>query len=169
MKIVVSSASGIDAVTKRELNNLGYMDAPFFSGRAVFDADIGAVAKCNLFLSTASRVYIELASFKCASFDELFDGLKEIPFENYISSDGKVVIEAKLVDSTLHAVSASQSVAKKAVAERLMKAYKAKTLTERGERYIIEIAITKDYAQVLLNTSGEGLHRRGYRTLVGEA
>lgn len=169
MKIVVSSASGIEAVTKRELNKLGVLDAPAYNGRIAFEGDIALLYKCNLFLSTASRVYIELGAFKCASFDELYDGLKEIPFEEYISENGRVIVEAKLVSSALHAVSATQSVAKKAIVNRLIAAHKIKTLTEKGERYIVEIAVTKDYCTVLLNVSGEGLHRRGYRTLVGEA
>lgn len=169
MKIVVSSASGIEAVTKRELYKLGYPETPWINGRTVFDGDDKTIAECNLLLSTASRVYILLSEFRCSSFDDLFDGLKEIPFENYITRNGKVVVEAKLVSSTLHAVSATQSVAKKAIAERLAAAYGLKTLSENGERCAIEIAITKDHASVLLNTSGDGLHRRGYRTFVGEA
>ena len=169
MKIVVSSASGIEAVTKRELNRLGVFDAPSINGRIAFEGDSELLYKCNLFLSTASKVYVELGSFHCASFDDLYDNLKEIDFENYISEDGRVVVEAKLVSSAPHAVSATQSVAKKAIADRLLTAYRAKTLTESGERYIVEISITKDHCSVCLNTSGEGLHRRGYRTLVGEA
>lgn len=169
MKIVVSSASGIEAVTKRELNGIGVMDAPSINGRIAFLGDLSLLYKCNLFLSTASRVYIELASFRCRSFDDLFNGLIDVDFENYISERGRIVVEAKLVSSALHAVSATQSVAKKAIAERLVKAYRAKSLPENGERYIVEISITKDHCTVLLNASGEGLHRRGYRTLVGSA
>lgn len=169
MRIVVSTASGIEAVTKRELNKLGLPDAPAINGRISFDGENEEIALCNLMLSTASRVYVLLGEFKCTSFDDLFDGIKNIPFENYLSSNGKIVVEAKLVDSTINAYSATQSVAKKAVVERLMKAYRLKTLTESGERYVLEISIVKNHASVLLNTSGEGLHRRGYRKMVGEA
>ncbi|MBP5372891.1 MAG: class I SAM-dependent RNA methyltransferase, partial [Clostridia bacterium] len=82
MKIVVSTASGIEAVTKRELNSLGVLSAPAINGRIAFEGDNALLYKCNLFLSTASRVYIELGSFRCGSFDDLYDGLKEIAFEN---------------------------------------------------------------------------------------
>ena len=169
MQILVSTASGIEAVTKRELSKLGVSDAPALNGRIAFEGDNELLYGCNLFLSTASRVFIKLGEFRCSSFDDLFDGLKEIPFEESVDRDGKVVVTAKLVQSTLHAVSAVQSVAKKAITERLMKAYRLKTFSERGAKYNIEIDVTKDHAFILLNTSGEGLHRRGYRTLVGEA
>ena len=169
MRIVVSTASGLEAVTKRELIALGAPVAPALYGRIAFDGDEDLLARCNLFLSTASRVYIELGSFSCKDFDELFDGLSEIPFENYISSDGRVVVTAKLVSSALHAVSATQSVAKKAIALRLAKAFRLNVLPENGARYEVEISVNKNYAAVLLNASGEGLHRRGYRPLVGAA
>lgn len=169
MKIVVSAASGIEAVAKRELNKLGIPEAPAINGRICFEGGDEELAKCNLYLSTASRVYINLGEFNCASFDDLFNGVVALPVEDYISPDGKVMVEAKLVDSALFAYSATQSVAKKAISERLIKAYKLKTLSENGARYVVEISVVKNHATVLLNASGEGLHRRGYRKMVGDA
>ena len=169
MKIVVSAASGIEAVTKRELNKLGISDAPALNGRISFEGDIKDLAACNLYLSTAGHVYLSLAEFKCSSFDELFDAIKEVPLENYIPANAKIIVEAKLVSSTLTAYSATQSVAKKAIVERLLKAYRVRTLSETGARYNLEISILKDHATLYLNTSGEGLHRRGYRPIVGGA
>lgn len=167
MKICVSSASGIEAVTKRELLRLGYKDVPAVNGRMTFEGDEKDVCACNLFLRTANRVYIELACFKASSFDLLFDGIAEIEWEKYISANGKIDVGAKCVDSTIHAVSATQSIAKKAICKRLSTVYKS--LDESGESYKIEVSIHKDVATVALDSSGSGLHKRGYRGLVGEA
>ena len=167
MKISVSAASGVEAVTKRELYGLGYGNVPSIGGRMTFEGNEKDVCACNLFLRTANRVFIELGSFKARSFDELFDGLSEIAWENIVSADGKIDVSAKCVDSTLHAVSATQSICKKAICQRLLRCYKS--LDESGERYKIEVAIVKDFVTVSLDTSGSGLHRRGYRGLVGEA
>ncbi len=169
MKLSVASASGVEAVTKRELKKFGIENAPAINGRIKFEGDIETVALLNLNLSTASRVFIELAEFKCADFDTLFDGVTNIAWEDIISKNGKIIVEAKLVMSKLHAVSATQSIVKKAICERLKKAYKTSTLLENAERYVIEVSILKDFATISLNTSGEGLHRRGYRRLVGNA
>lgn len=167
MKISVSAASGVEAVTKRELYKLGYGDVPSIGGRMTFEGDEKAVCACNLFLRTANRVFIEFGAFKAKSFDDLFDGVSRIEWEKFLPADAKIDVAAKCVDSTIHAVSATQSVCKKAICERLLKCYK--TLGESGERYKIEIALNKDFAVVSLDTSGSGLHRRGYRGLVGEA
>ena len=165
MKISVSAASGVEAVTKRELYKLGYGDVPSIGGRMTFEGDEKAVCACNLFLRTANRVFIELGAFKAKSFDDLFDGVSRIEWEKFLPADAKIDVAAKCVDSTIHAVSATQSVCKKAICERLLKCYK--TLGESGERYKIEIALNKDFAVVSLDTSGSGLHRRGYRGIVG--
>ncbi len=169
MKITVSTASGIEAVTKRELFKLGVENAPALNGRIEFEGDWELIAKCNLNLSTASRVYIELGSFKAPDFDSLFDGVAEIPWENYVSVRGNLQIDVKLNKSNLHAISATRAVVKKAIAKRLMGTFGGDRLIENGERYRIEVSILKDYATISLDTSGEGLHRRGYRIMVGEA
>lgn len=165
--ISVSSAAGIEAVTKRELTRLGIEDAPALNGRITFKGDVKKVAECNLFLRTANRVFITLANFKAQTFDELFDGVFAVDWETFIPRDGKIFVSAKCVSSKLMAYSACQSIAKKAVCEKLLKKYG--NLPENGERYKIEVSVLKDYVTVSLDTSGEGLHRRGYRGLVGEA
>ena len=169
MKIAVTTASGVEAVTKRELFKLGIDNPPAINGRMVFEGDEKTLAECNIHLSTASRVYIWLAEFKCADFDALYDNLYQINWEDYLFENGQIIIEPKLVASKLTAFSATQSVAKKAVCARLMKSYKKAFLPENGPRYTIELAITHDYCTVLLNSSGESLHKRGYRYLYGEA
>lgn len=170
MEICVTSASGIEAVTKRELYKIiGKEDLSAINGRIKFEGDESDVAKCNLNLRTGNRVEIVLGGFKAETFDDLFDGVKSIPFEEYIDRDGKIIVSAKSVQSKLFAYSAIQSVSKKAICERLCKKYGVNELNESGARYKIEVAALKDYVTVTLDTSGDGLHRRGYRCLVGEA
>lgn len=167
MKICVSSASGVEAVTKRELYNLGYGDVPFINGRGTFEGDFRDVARLNLRLETAGRVEIELASFKCVDFDGLFDNLVKVEYEKFLDKNAKIIVLAKSVLSKIFALSAIQSVGKKAICSRLEKKYGK--LEESGSEYKIEIAFYKDVVSVLLNTSGQALHKRGYRTLVGDA
>lgn len=170
MEICVTSASGIEAVTKRELYKIiGKEDLSAINGRIKFEGDESDVAKCNLNLRTGNRVEIVLGGFKAETFDDLFDGVKSIPFEEYIDRDGKIIVSAKSVQSKLFAYSAIQSVSKKAICERLCEKYGVNELNESGARYKIEVAALKDYVTVTLDTSGDGLHRRGYRGLVGEA
>ena len=169
MLISVSTASGVESATKRELYKLLGIDAPAINGRITFEGDYKALVDCNINLSTASRVFLVLAQFKCCDFDTLYDNLFEIDWKQFIPEKSKVIISPKLVDSKLNAFSATQSVAKKAICEKLKKQYKANILPETGKVFEVEIAITHDFCQVCLNTSGESLHKRGYRNLYGQA
>lgn len=170
MKICVTTASGIEAVTKREIAEItGETELKAQDGRICFEGDFDTIAKCNLLLRTANRVEIVVGEFKAENFDELFDGVKAVDWEKYVDKDGKIIVSAKSVMSKLFAYSAIQSITKKAVCERLKSAYKSINLPESGARYKIEASIRKDYVTLTLDTSGEGLHRRGYRGLVGEA
>ena len=169
MKICVTTASGVEAVTKREIYKLIGVDAPALNGRLCFEGGWEEIAKCNMYLRTANRVGIILGEFNAETFDELFDGLKNIAFEEFVAKDGKIIVTAKNVLSKIFATSATQSISKKAICQRLQEKYKLSSLPETAERYKIEVAILKDHVTVSLDTSGEGLHRRGYRGLVGEA
>ncbi len=169
MKIAVSSAFGLEAVVKRELYNLGIEKAPAFNGRLIFDGNEETIAKCNLFLRSASRVMIILGEFKASNFDQLFDNTVKINWKEYLPKDAQIIVEAKAVHSNIHAISVTQSIVKKAICQNLMEAYKTKVLAENGAKYNVEVAILKDFCTISLNTSGDGLHRRGYRTLVGDA
>lgn len=169
MKISVSCASGTEAVVKREMVKLGYGEYPSINGSITFEGDFSDVARLNLYLRSASRVYIVLCEGKVTDFDSLYDLAFGVDYKQYFPVDGKFIIEAKCVLSAIHAVSVTQSIVKKAVCNKLFSQYGVTTLNETGERYRIEVAIFKDYCRILLNTSGEGLHRRGYRKLVGDA
>jgi len=169
MKITVTSASGVEAVTKREIFKLGYGETRAVNGAIAFEGDFLAVARANMFLRTADRVYITLKEFTAVTFDELFDGVYGIPFEEFIPKNGCVLVDGKCVKSTLFAVTASQKIVKKAIMKRLGDKYKTNLLSEDGEIYKIEFVIFKDTVSINLNTSGVGLHKRGYRDFVHKA
>ena len=168
-KITVTCASGVESVTKREIERLGYTPSGAINGAISFDGDMQAVARSNMFLRTADRVYILLAETKVKSFDELFDFVKNYRWEDVFSKTAKIVVDGKCVKSTLFAISACQSVIKKAIVERLKSKYNTSYLAESGESYFIDFYIYKDELSLRLNTSGEGLHKRGYRKIVGKA
>lgn len=169
LNIVVTTASGIERALKKELFRLGYGELPAENGAISLIGSCYDLARLNVNLRTADRVYISVAKFKALSFDELFDGVKSIPWENYIDKNGAVLVDGRCVKSTLFAVTASQKIVKKAIVERLKKAYRYTTLPESGEKYQIQFRIEKDIAEILINTSGVGLNKRGYRDLVGIA
>lgn len=168
MKIVVSTPSGLEGVTKREIFKLTGQDVKAINGKLTLDGDIKTVASLNLNLRTASRVFMLIGDFKATTFDELFDNLKELDFENYIDKNSKISVLSTLVESKLNSPQAVSSVSKKAICSRLLKFYNTKLL-ENGFEHKIEISIRRDYVSVYLNTSGESLHKRGYRTSVSEA
>ncbi len=169
IKITVTSASGVEAVTKRELFRLGFGNPPSINGAMTFEGTLYDIALLNMFLRTADRVYLNIKEFTAYSFDELFEEVKKIPWKDYFEKDACVLINGKSVKSKLFALSAMQSVIKKAICENLCSAYKVNSLSETGNKYKLEFFVYKDKVSLLLNTSGQGLHKRGYRSLVGKA
>lgn len=167
--ITLTVASGIESVLKKELFRLGVESAPAVNGAISFKGDLDLVAKCNINLRTADRVYIKIAQFSALSFDDLFQGVYQIPWQRYIDINGKILVNGKCVKSKLFSISDCQKITKKAIAVKLLDNYKQSRLSETGEVYSIEFSIFKDEATILLNTSGSGLHKRGYRDLVGIA
>lgn len=164
----VTAASGVEAVTKRELQNLGYEPGAAVNGRICFTGSFSDVAECNVNLRTADRVYVCIGSFSAETFDELFEKTKSLEWENVIAKDGKIIVNAKSAASKLFALSAIQSVAKKAIVERLKQKGFSK-IDETGAEYRINLNFYKDVCTVSLDTSGAGLHKRGYRMETGEA
>lgn len=165
----ITTASGIEAVTKRELTELGYPLSPAENGRIRIQGEERDIARCNLLLRTANRVLIELTQFRAETFDTLFEGTRAFPWEDYLPPDARIYLYGKCVRSKLHALSACQSIVKKAICTRLCERLKRTSLPESGALYRIEISIQSDRVSLCLDTSGEGLHRRGYRATVGEA
>lgn len=169
LKIEIAAASGIEAVTKRELMRLGYEPSGANYGRMTFDGDFKDVLRANVFLRTANRVRIVLMSFKAESFDELFEGVSAFRWQDLLPKNAKIIIEAKAQKSKLFAPRSIQSIAKKAIVNSLQNAYGLKQLPEDGTEYNIEVSICEDIATLALDTSGDGLHKRGYRTYLGDA
>lgn len=167
--LAAASASGVEAVTKRELTALGYDPKGADAGRIEFEGGALDVARANIFLRTADRVYVKVGVFPAHTFDELYDGVRALPWEDIIPADAAFRFSAKSSKSALTALSAVQSVAKKAAADRLMERCRVRVLPETGALYSFELALSEDVATLWLDTSGQGLHKRGYRTLVGAA
>lgn len=163
-KLLATSAFGLEGILKEEIIKLGYRVTSVENGKVVFEGDELAVARSNLNLRTADRVYILMGEFQAMSFDELYDNIKEVPAENYIEKDGTFHIYAKSVKSELFSKSDIQKISKKAMADRLCSVYETTWIDETGPLYPITVSILKNTVQVLLDTSGEALHKRGYRT-----
>lgn len=168
LNIEVAVASGIEAVCKRELLSLGYQPSGANFGRIEFEGSYVDVLRANVFLRTANRVRIVLAKFKAETFDELFDGIFSISWQNIVTKDARIAVDAKSAKSKLFALRSVQSIAKKAIISKLSTVFNG-SFDESGATYQIEVAIYDDIATVTLDTSGEGLHKRGYRTYLGEA
>ncbi len=127
------------------------------------------VARLNMFLRTADRVYIVLKEFPSYTFDDIYDNVYEFPWEDYMQPDSEVLVDGKCVKSTIFAISATQKVVKKAIMNRLSDKYKTKNLSESGERFRVYFSNVNDKFSLMLNTSGPGLHKRGYRDYVAKA
>lgn len=169
VRLLATAAMGLEAIVAKEVRDLGY-EAEVENGKVIFYAPISAIPRCNLWLRTADRVKIIVGEFKAESFDELFEGTKSLPWENYISEDGQFPVSGKSVKSKLYSVPDCQAIVKKSIAERLKLKYgMVSKMPETGALYKIEISVLKDIATLTLDTSGVGLHKRGYRVGQGEA
>ena len=161
---------GLEAVLKREITDLGYEIANVDNGKVSFTGDASACARANMFLRTTERVLIKVASFKAETFDELFESTKAISWEDFIPKDGKFwVAKANSVNSKLYRPSDIQSIIKKAIVERMKSIYKVDWFEESASSYPLRVTIMKDEVTISLDTSGESLHRRGYRKLASKA
>jgi putative N6-adenine-specific DNA methylase len=169
MDIIVMTAFGLESVTAKELRNLGYHDLSVETGRIVFQGDAEAVVKTNLWLRTADRVLIRVGSFPAMTFTELFDGTKALPWGDWLSADSEFPVIGKSIRSQLFSVSDCQAIVKKAVVDKLKEKYHQSWFDETGARYRIEIGMLNDEATLTIDTTGTGLHKRGYRTLVSTA
>ncbi len=169
-ELVVPCHFGMEAVTKREIYDLGYEITRVEDGRITFEGDAEAICRANVFLRTAERVLLLVGRFKATTFDELFEGIKALPWEEYIPKDGKFwVKKASSIKSKLFSPSDIQSIAKKAMVERLKQVYHTNWFEEDGAAYPIRIFLLKDEVMVALDTSGDSLHKRGYRLQTSKA
>ncbi|MBR5047853.1 MAG: class I SAM-dependent RNA methyltransferase [Eubacterium sp.] len=161
---------GLEAVCKREISDLGYEIRKVEDGRVTFAGDIEAAVKANIHLRTSQRILLKVGEFKALTFEDLFQGIRQIPWEAYLPKDARFwVTKATSVKSKLFSPSDIQSISKKAMVERMKERYHTGWFEENGADYPVRIAIHKDTVLVGLDTSGESLHKRGYRKMVSKA
>ncbi len=161
---------GLEAVLKKEIYDLGYDILSVEDGKVTFEGDAEAVVRANINLRTAERILIKIGQFKAVTFTELFDQTKELPWEEYIPKDGKFwVTKANSINSKLFSPSDIQSIVKKAIVGRLESKYRISWFTEDGAPYPIRVNIHKDVVTIGLDTTGDSLHKRGYRPISGKA
>ncbi len=167
---IVPCHFGLEAVLKREIIDLGYEITSVEDGRVTFLGDAEAVCRANVFLRTAERILIKIGSFHAETYDELFEGTKALPWEEWIPKNGKFwVAKAASVKSKLFSPSDIQSIMKKAMVERMKSKYRIDWFAEDGDRFPIRVFLMKDEVTVGLDTTGDSLHKRGYRKLTAKA
>ena len=167
--IIATSAMGLESIVAKEVRDLGY-DCQVENGKIMYKGDQSAIARSNLWLRSADRVKIKVAEFKAYSFDELFEKTKALNWEDYLSADVEFPVSGKSVKSQLYSVPDCQAIVKKAIVDRLKTKYKQVSwFEETGPLFKIEVSILKDLVTLTIDTSGAGLHKRGYRTGQGEA
>ena len=171
MKLLIPVASGLEQTTKRQLFTLGFEKAPADNGRLEIEGDWQDIARLNVFLRSGERVLIVLDRFHAVTFDELYEGIYNIPWEEWLTVESKILMDGKSVQSQLAAIKAAGGVAKKAIISRLADKIRTgrKTFSETGARSIVGVSVFKDEVTVTLDTSGDGLHKRGYRSLAYSA
>lgn len=161
---------GMESVLKKEIDDLGYDITEVQDGRVTFFGDAEAICRANIFLRTAERILVKVGSFHAETFEELFQGTKKLPWEEWIPADGKFwVAKAASVKSKLFSPSDIQSIMKKAMVERLKEVYHINWFKEEGASYPLRVFLLKDEVTVGLDTTGESLHKRGYRKLTAKA
>ena len=163
-ELIATTAFGLESVVKQEIKDLGYRVTAVEDGRVHFEGDAAAIARANLWLRCADRVLLTVGAFRAVTFDELFEKTRALPWEDYIPRDGAFpAAKISSVKSKLFSKSDGQRIVKKAVAVRLGEAYGVRQLPETGAAYPIFIKLLKDQVTLAINTSGEGLNKRGYR------
>ncbi len=169
MELIATSTFGLEAVVGRELQGLGYECQTLQNGRVLFSGEAAAIARANLWLRTSDRVLLRIGAFTATDFGVLFDSTYALPWEEWIPADAAFPVKGRSVQSQLSSVPACQKIVKKAIVEKLKQAHGVTTLPESGALYTIEVGLLKDLATLTIDTSGVGLHKRGYRTLSGQA
>jgi len=163
LELIATATFGLEAVVKREIEALGYKIIRSEDAKITYMGDERAIARSNLWLRSADRVLLKMGEFKALEFEDLFQQTKAIAWENIIPADGKFTVTGTSVKSKLHSVPACQSIVKKAIVERLGSFYCIDRFEETGAEYTVKVTILKDRVTLTIDTSGTGLHKRGYR------
>ena len=169
LELIATATFAMEAVVARELKQLGYNDLTVENNQVSFRADEEAIARCNLWLRVADRVKLIIGRFTATSFDMLFELTKSLPWEDWLPANACFPVQGKSVKSQLFSVSDCQAIVKKAIVERLKQKYHKQWFPEDGPLFPIEVALLKDVVTLTVDTSGEALHKRGYRQLVSQA
>lgn len=168
-KLIATTTFGLEGITAKELRTLGYENIKTETSKVYFEGDEMDIAICNIHLRTADRVLINMAEFEARTFEELFQGTKKVNWSKIIPINGVMHVTGKSIKSTLHSVPDCQSIVKKAIVTSMSESYNIQKFSEDGPVYKIEVAILKDKVTLTIDTSGEGLHKRGYRENSGAA
>jgi putative N6-adenine-specific DNA methylase len=169
IELIATAAFGLEAVVAREVRALGYEDVTVEDGKVTFRADRQAICRANLWLRSADRVLLKMGAFPATTFEELFQGTKRLNWPDWLPKNANFPVQGKSVRSGLFSVPDCQAIVKKAVVEKMKSRYHVEWFKEDGPRYSIEVALLKDMATLTIDTSGSGLHKRGYRRLTGSA
>ncbi|MDP9727677.1 THUMP domain-containing class I SAM-dependent RNA methyltransferase [Alicyclobacillus tolerans] len=168
-QFIATAAFGLESVVARELHNLGFENTQTMNGYVEFTGPVAALVYANLWLRTADRVYIKLAEFEARTFEQLFTGTKEIRLKDWLTSDARFPVTGRSVQSQLHSVPACQSIVKKALVETMREQFGVYELPENGPLFAFTFVLHKNQCQIWLDSSGIGLHKRGYRKLTATA
>ena len=168
-ELIATATFGLEAIVAQEVKDLGYDRVTIEKGKVTFNGDESAICRDNLWLRTADRVRLKVGEFSATTFDELFEKTKALPWPDLLPADAAFPVDGKSVRSTLFSISDCQAIVKKAVVESLKKRYRREWFAEDGPLYRIEVSLLKDMATLTIDTSGAGLHKRGYRILSSEA
>lgn len=169
LDLIATSAFGLEAVVSRELQDLGYGERKVEDGRVTFQGDELAICRSNLWLRSADRVLIKVGGFHALDFGTFFSAVESLPWQDWLPIDARFPVSAKSVRSHLHHEPTIQSVTKKAIVECLKRHYQRHWFEETGPEYQIDVSILKDQVLIAIDTSGAGLHKRGYRAVSGAA
>ena len=169
LELIAATTFGLEAVVRREIEKLGYKIIKTEDGKVTFTGDERAIVRANLWLRSADRVQIRMAEFKALEFEDIFQNVKGIPWEEWIPMDGNFTVNAVSVKSKISSVPAIQKVGERALIDRLRELYPIDRFPKTGSTFDIRISIHKDIATVTLDTTGPGLNKRGYRRLIGKA
>lgn len=167
--LIATATFGLEAVVAREVKALGYENARIENARVIYSADEMGICRSNLWLRSADRVLIRVGEFTALTFDELFEKTKALPWSDWLPADAEFPVEGKSIKSKLFSVPDCQAIVKKAIVEQMKGRYRKSWFSENGPKYKVEVALLKDVATLTIDTSGPGLHKRGYRKLTAQA
>ncbi|HLV09716.1 MAG TPA: class I SAM-dependent RNA methyltransferase [Halanaerobiales bacterium] len=168
-ELIATTTFGLEALVKEELKEIGYKPTKVENGRITFRGPKEAIARVNIYLRCAERVLLKMGEFIATDFDELYDQTRELPWSDFLTEDAEFPVTGKSARSQLHSVSACQSIIKKAVVDNLKKEYQREWFEENGSLFSIRFSLINDRVILSIDTSGEGLHKRGYRELVTDS